>query len=50
MSEFLPGKGHQHVKSNTPLQFEVNVLEMLPFKLRDTSFTQENFAIPEAQA
>ena len=50
MSEFLQGNGHPHIKSNTPLQVEVNVPKMLPCKLRAIFFTQENFAAPEAQA
>ena len=44
VSEFLQGKGHPQVKSNTPLQVEVNVPKMRPCKLRATFFTQENFA------
>ena len=50
MSEFLQGNGHQHVKSHTPSQFEVNVPKMRPCKSCATFFTQENFATPEAQA
>ena len=50
MSEFLLGNGHPLVKSNTPLQVEVNVPQMRPCKLRATFFIQENFATPEAEA
>ena len=50
MSEFLQGNGHPHVKSNTPVQVEVNVPKLRLCKLRATLFTQENFATPEAQA
>ena len=50
MSKFSQGNGHQNVKSHTPSQFEVNMTEMRPCKLRATFFTQENFAPTEAQA
>ena len=50
MSEFLQGNGHPYVKSNTPLQVEVDVPKMRPCKFRATFFTQEIFATPEAQA
>ena len=36
MSEFLQGNEHPHVKSNIPLQVEVNVPKMPPCKLRAT--------------
>ena len=48
MSEFLQGNEHPHVRSNTLLQLEVNVPKMWPYKLHATTFTQENFATPEA--
>ena len=50
MIEFLLGDEYQHTKSYTPSQFEINVPEMRPCKLRTTFFTQENFATTEAQA